>query len=59
MGKTFRRNDRFKKARKDKNFKQSKKFKELKTGPVPFKPNKISEPDNNNDGYNYEYIDNP
>jgi hypothetical protein len=37
MGRTYRRNDRFKKDRRDKNFKQSKKFKELKGGPGPFK----------------------
>jgi hypothetical protein len=40
MGKTFRRNDRFKKDRRDKNFKNSKKFKEFKKGgyspPKPF-----------------------
>ncbi len=51
MGKTFRRNDRFKKARRDKNFKQSKKFKEMKTGPAPFKPHQIQGPD---DTYGYD-----
>lgn len=32
MGKTFRRNDRWKKDRRDQNFKKSKKFKEFKKG---------------------------
>ena len=32
MGRTFRRNDRFKKDRRDRNFKKSKKFKEFKQG---------------------------
>ena len=32
MGKTFRRNDRWKKDRRDQNFKKSKKFKELSRG---------------------------
>jgi hypothetical protein len=32
MGKTFRRNDRWKKDRRDQNFKKSKKFKEFKHG---------------------------
>ena len=31
MGRTFRRNDRFKKDRRDKNFRKSKKFKEFKS----------------------------
>jgi hypothetical protein len=32
MGKTFRRNDRWKKDRRDQNFKKSKKFKEFDHG---------------------------
>ena len=32
MGKTFRRNDRWKKDRRDQNFKKSKKFKEFNSG---------------------------
>lgn len=32
MGKTFRRNDRWKKDRRDRNFKESKKFKDFKHG---------------------------
>lgn len=32
MGKTFRRNDRWKKDRRDKAFQKSKKFKEIKHG---------------------------
>jgi len=45
MGKTFRRNDRFKKDRRDRNFKQSKKFKELKQVGYSSPPNKqLDEP---------------
>jgi len=32
MGRTFRRDDRFKKDRRDRNFKKSKKFKEFQQG---------------------------
>jgi hypothetical protein len=32
MGKTYKRNDRWKRDRRDQNFKKSKKFKELKKG---------------------------
>lgn len=40
MGRTFRRNDRFKKDRRDRNFKKSKKFKEFNQGDyLPLKPN--------------------
>ena len=40
MGKTIRRNDRWKKDRRDQNFKKSKKFKEFKKGGfTPLKAN--------------------
>jgi hypothetical protein len=42
MGKTFRRNDRWKKDRRDQNFKKSKKFKEFKhSGHQPQKMNPV------------------
>jgi len=34
MGRTYRKNDRWKKDRRDQNFKKSKKFKEFKRGGV-------------------------
>ncbi len=40
MGKTYKRNDRWKKDRRDQNFKKSKKFREFKhDGLFPSKPN--------------------
>ena len=42
MGKTFRRNDRWKKDRRDQNFKKSKKFKEFSHG--GFQPSKTNLP---------------
>ena len=40
MGRTYRKNDRWKKDRRDQNFKKSKKFKEFNHGgPKPLKPN--------------------
>lgn len=42
MGRTFRRNDRFKKDRRDRNFKKSKKFKEFKQG--EYSPPKLNTP---------------
>ena len=38
MGRTFRKNDRWKKDRRDQNFRNSKKFKEIKGGHVHSKP---------------------
>ena len=40
MGRTYRKNDRWKKDRRDQNFKKSKKFKDFKrSGFTPPKPN--------------------
>ena len=41
MGRTYRKNDRWKKDRRDQNFKKSKKFKDLfkRSGFTPPKPN--------------------
>jgi hypothetical protein len=41
MGRTYRKNDRWKKDRRDQNFKKSKKFKDFKRGGFtqPSKPN--------------------
>jgi hypothetical protein len=48
MGKTYKRNDRWKRDRRDQNFKKSKKFKEFKHGgfptPKPNLPTTDSEP---------------
>lgn len=42
MGKTYKRNDRWKRDRRDQNFKKSKKFKEFKKG--GFTPQKSNPP---------------
>jgi hypothetical protein len=42
MGRTYRKNDRWKKDRRDQNFKKSKKFKKFKNG--KFKPSKLNLP---------------
>jgi len=38
MGRTFRKNDRWKKDRRDQNFRKSKKFKDFKKGFIHTKP---------------------
>lgn len=49
MGKTYKRNDRWKKDRRDQNFRQSKKFKEFShggfTAPKPHLPDSTVEPE--------------
>lgn len=45
MGKTFRRNDRWKKDRRDKDFQKSKKFKEINRGHYPHKPSDVPQTD--------------
>lgn len=49
MGRTFRKNDRWKKDRHDQNFRKSKKFKEVKDGYVQPKSHlpKVEEPKDN------------
>ena len=43
MGRTYRKNDRWKKDRRDQNFKKSKKFKKFKNG--DFKSSKSNRPE--------------
>ena len=45
MGRTFRKNDRWKKDRRDQNFRKSKKFKEIKDGHIHPKTH-LPRPDN-------------
>ena len=55
MGRTFRKNDRWKKDRHDQNFRKSKKFKEVKDGyvhPKPHLPQINSEPIDTDDTSN-------
>ena len=55
MGRTYRKNDRWKKDRRDQNFKKSKKFKDFKKGggskpikPASVEPDQIDINDNDN-----------
>jgi len=53
MGRTFRKNDRWKKDRRDQNFRKSKKFKEFKGGHPHQKPHlpQVEEPVESDDSY--------
>ncbi len=55
MGKTYRKDGNFKKARRDRNFRKSKKFKQLRT-PWQGKPSQTQAAEPEND---YEYTDIP